>query len=135
MSLLILVADTKIFFFTWNDVARLREEPSNDVFVKYWGEAATAPCPSPPPLHCWGPCVVAFFSSELKHFSYKYSGHLCIKSSAFIKAFIPINWFADKAWLKIEFLEIMSISTKNAMRCNNRDDLLHLTSTLKISIF
>ena len=25
--------------------------------------------------------------------------------------------------------------TRNAMRCNNRDDLLHLSFTLKISIF
>ena len=29
----------------------------------------------------------------------------------------------------------MQILTRNAMRCNNRDDLLHLSYTLKISIF
>ena len=29
----------------------------------------------------------------------------------------------------------IQIKTRNATRCNNRDDLLHLTFTLKISIF
>ena len=28
-----------------------------------------------------------------------------------------------------------SIKTRNAMRCNNRNDLIHLSFTLKISIF
>ena len=29
----------------------------------------------------------------------------------------------------------VQVETRNAMRCNNRDDLLHLSFTLKFSIF
>ena len=64
---------------------------------------------------------------------------LCVlRAGAFIQTFMPINWFADKAWLKIEFLEIISIisiTTRNATRCNNRDHLLHLSFILEISMF
>ena len=60
------------------------------------------------------------------------------------------KWFADnqmktnedKCHLIISTNELseiqigdFSIKTRNAMRCNNRDDLLHLSFTLKISIF
>ena len=60
------------------------------------------------------------------------------------------KWFADnqmktnedKCHLIISTNELpeiqigdFSIKTRNAMRCNNRDDSLHLSFTLKISIF
>ena len=34
-----------------------------------------------------------------------------------------------------EMIKLEQFTTRNAMRCNNHDDLIHLSFTLKISIF
>ena len=60
-------------------------------------------------------------------------GHYQILLIILLKEFIKLNVNADMRMKDVKLVKLNT--TRNATRCNNRDDLLHLSFILKISIF